>query len=726
MKKDSLIKPIQKLSSIATGLETLLQLAGKQLIVGTPLGVGKPNALLNALWQRAREDDSLQLSIFTALSLALPRPKSLLEKRFLLPFVERHFGEGYPDLEYIQDVLNDTAPANAQVAEFYMQSGAFLGKPAAQRNYTSSNYTHAARDMADRGVNVIVQLVGLEQREGELCYSLGSNPDTTQDLLDIIARRGHKRPVVVAVVNRNMPFMTGKAERHADFFDLIIDDPDSQHQLFAPPIAAVNLVDHSIGLHAGTLIADGGTLQIGIGSLGDALVSGLKLRHTDTDAYQSLIKNCGISQRHKWLNTTELTVFKQGLYAASEMFMDGFMHLYKAGILKRKVWPDADIQNLINTRGLEPVVSSELFEALCESNALPPILDQHQLERLQTLGIVADDIVTEGDAWVTASGRKLGTDMRQAQQRADIIEHALLKGAELKGAAILHSAFFMGSKPFYTWLHSLKGGERDLFQMTTVSQVNELYGGEELDRAQRLKSRFVNTTMKVTLLGAAASDGLDNNQVVSGVGGQYNFVAMAHALPDSRSILMVRSTHGSGKTIQSNIAWTYPYDTIPRHLRDVVITEYGIALLRGKSDEDCIKAMLCVADSRFQSELMQTAKQHGKLATDWQIPEIFQQNTPADLCSRYAQARSNGQIPQWPFGSDFTEVELRLVKALGWLKQATKTRTGQIKTVIQSFFGMPAKAEYSEHLQRMDFLEVTSFEEKMNRRLLLLALTKTT
>jgi hypothetical protein len=124
-----------------------------------------------------------------------------------------------------------------------------------------------------------------------------------------------------------MPFMTGKAERRADFFDIIIDDAASQHQLFAPPIAAVNLIDHSIGLHAGTLIPDGGTLQIGIGSLGDALVHGLKLRHTDPAAYHTLLDSSGITARHPWLDVPQLTRFEQGLYAASEMFMDGFMHL---------------------------------------------------------------------------------------------------------------------------------------------------------------------------------------------------------------------------------------------------------------------------------------------------------------------------------------------------------------------------------------------------------------
>ena len=44
--------------------------------------------------------------------------------------------------------------------------------------------------------------------------------------------------------------------------------------------------------------------------------------------------------------------------------------------------------------------------------------------------------------------------------------------------------------------------------------------------------------------------------------------------------------------------------TIPRHLRDVIVTEYGVADLRGKSDADVIAAMLAVADSRFQAELV--------------------------------------------------------------------------------------------------------------------------
>ena len=62
--------------------------------------------------------------------------------------------------------------------------------------------------------------------------------------------------------------------------------------------------------------------------------------------------------------------------------------------------------------------------------------------------------------------------------------------------------------------------------------------------------------MMVTLLGAAVSDALANGQVVSGVGGQYNFVAMAHALAGARSILCVRATRTHLGRTTSNISGT--------------------------------------------------------------------------------------------------------------------------------------------------------------------------
>ena len=98
--------------------------------------------------------------------------------------------------------------------------------------------------------------------------------------------------------------------------------------------------------------------------------------------------------------------------------------------------------------------------------------------------------------------------------------------------------------------------------------------------------------MMVTGLGAAVSDGLADGRVVSGVGGQYNFVAMAHALPEARSILCLRSTRSARGRVGSNVVWSYGHATIPRHLRDIVVTEYGIADLRGRTDREIVAALV--------------------------------------------------------------------------------------------------------------------------------------
>ena len=119
--------------------------------------------------------------------------------------------------------------------------------------------------------------------------------------------------------------------------------------------------------------------------------------------------------------------------------------------------------------------------------------------------------------------------------------------------------------------------------------------------------------------------------MVSGVGGQYNFVAMAHELPGARSILMLRSTRSKGGKVTSNIVRSYGHITIPRHLRDIVVTEYGIADLRGKSDQKIIAELLKVADSRFQDELLSQAKQAGKIPADFEIAAEFRNNTPEQL-----------------------------------------------------------------------------------------------
>ena len=184
--------------------------------------------------------------------------------------------------------------------------------------------------------------------------------------------------------------------------------------------------------------------------------------------------------------------------------------------------------------------------------------------------------------------------------------------------------------------------------MRGVAFINQLYGDDlPLRVAQRNHARFVNTTMMLTTLGAAVSDGLADGRVVSGVGGQYNFVAMAHALPGARSILCVRSTRRKDGKLASNIVTGYGNTTIPRHLRDIAITEYGIADLRGRTDAECIAAMLDIADSRFQEELLAAAKRANKIdtVTAFGLAPSKHPGTPRRSLHRTAARRPVLRIP---------------------------------------------------------------------------------
>jgi acyl-CoA hydrolase len=232
----------------------------------------------------------------------------------------------------------------------------------------------------------------------------------------------------------------------------------------------------------------------------------------------------------------------------------------------------------------------------------------------------------------------------------------------------MHGGFFLGPRAFYQALREAGPALRKKIGMSRITFINRLGDEVRMQRAQRRDARFINTTMMVSLLGAAASDSLPSGAVVSGVGGQYNFVAMADALPDARSILMLRSTHSRQGKTWSNIVWDCPQITIPRHLRDIVITEYGIADLRGQTDSECVKRMLAITDSRYQAQLMQQAKQHGKLAADYQIPASQCQNLPAQIETRLRPWRGRGCLPDFPLGTDFTDDELLIVRALRKMK----------------------------------------------------------
>ncbi|HEX2593276.1 MAG TPA: acetyl-CoA hydrolase/transferase C-terminal domain-containing protein [Rhizomicrobium sp.] len=280
---------------------------------------------------------------------------------------------------------------------------------------------------------------------------------------------------------------------------------------------------------------------------------------------------------------------------------------------------------------------------------------------------------------------------------------------------LLHGGFFLGPQSFYRRLLEMPEALRDKIRMMPISFTNELFGDEAAKRAARVSARFINSGMMATLLGDVVSDQLEDGRVVSGVGGQYNFVAQAFALGDARSILNVTATRGSGNKIVSNIRWSYGHTTIPRHLRDIIVTEYGVADLRGKTDDAVIAAMLSVADSRFQPQLLAQAKQAGKIAKTYEIPAAHRNNTPERIAAALKPARDAGLLPDYPLGCDFDATEQRLYRALRQVQAATASPVAVAALALK---GLSVRPEDRPALTRMGLDRAKSPTEALYRALL--------
>ena len=412
--------------------------------------------------------------------------------------------------------------------------------------------------------------------------------------------------------------------------------------------------------------------------------------------------------------------FEQGLYASSEMLVDGFLELYRSGILRRKVYQHSGLQRLLNERRISEEVTAATLEVLLETQIISARLTQQDFALLQKVGVFTPELNYELDTIRLNDGTRITANLADKRARDEIGRRCL--GTRLKGGHLAHACFFLGPRNFYETLRKMDASEREQICMTGISYVNELFGQEELKRLQRKAARFVNTGLIVTLAGAVASDGLEDGRVLSGVGGQYNFVAMAHELEDGRSIMMIRSTADEGGKIRSNIRWSYGHVTIPRHLRDIVVTEYGVADLRGRSDEEVVAALVEIADSRFQGGLVKEAKRAGKLSKQYRIPDYARDNRPKRLKDVLAQYREQGLFQEFPFGTDLTPEEVALQKALRALEQTIKGQKLHIpkpadihKTII-----IPRSARL--YLERMALDRPHSMKERLLQRALVYAL----
>lgn len=282
---------------------------------------------------------------------------------------------------------------------------------------------------------------------------------------------------VIAQVNENMPRTLGNSFMHISQFHYIVEVHEPLIELERPILTEV---EESIGRHVAELIEDGSTLQLGIGAIPDAILR-----------YLGNKKDLGIH---------------------TEMFSDGVVELYEAGVITN---------------------------------------------RAKTLH---------------------------------------------KGKMVAN--FLMGSRKLYDFVN-----DNPIVEMHPVDYTNDPYV-----IGQNYRMTSINSALQVDLTGQVCADTIGLTQY-SGIGGQVDFVRGAARSKGGKAIIALPSTAGAGKF--SRIVPTLDHGaavTTSRGDVQFVVTEYGIADLRGKSVRARAEALIEIAHPDFRAELREKAKERRLVA----------------------------------------------------------------------------------------------------------------
>ena len=176
----------------------------------------------------------------------------------------------------------------------------------------------------------------------------------------------------------------------------------------------------------------------------------------------------------------------------------------------------------------------------------------------------------------------------------DLYEKGVITGANKtldKGKMV--AAFLMGSKKLYDFVDN----HPDVL-MKTVDYVNN-----PAVICQNPKVVAINSCLQVDFNGQVNSESMGIKQF-SGIGGQLDYVRGAAMCPDGKAILAMPSTAKHGE-----VSRIVPYfdvgTTVTTTRTDVhyIVTEYGIANLRGKSLRERARLLINIAHPKFRGQL---------------------------------------------------------------------------------------------------------------------------
>ncbi|KAA0085549.1 4-hydroxybutyrate CoA-transferase [Mycolicibacterium sp. P9-64] len=255
------------------------------------------------------------------------------------------------------------------------------------------------------------------------------------------------------------------------------------------------------------------------------------------------------------------------------------------------------------------VASTDVPLALPGGDAAPTDVDRaiarHAVDyipsgaTLQTgIGSIPNQIATllaDGDGTDYGLHSEMFTDGCMKLHRAGKISNA--RKGQYDGVSVTTFAF--GSADLYAWLD----GNADIaFLPVEIVNSPEVIGANEAMIS-------INGALAIDVHGQVVADTIAGDQF-SGIGGAEDFVAGAGLELSDRSLICLPSTVTKDGVLQSRIVSRFgpgAVITTPRHQVDVIVTEYGVAELEGKTVRERGEALAAIAHPQFRDELLAAA-----------------------------------------------------------------------------------------------------------------------
>ena len=160
------------------------------------------------------------------------------------------------------------------------------------------------------------------------------------------------------------------------------------------------------------------------------------------------------------------------------------------------------------------------------------------------------------------------------------------------------ATFALGSKKLYQFMH-----RNPALEMHPVDFTNDPFLAGQNDNLHA-----INATMQIDFLGQCGSESLGVIPY-SGTGGQSDFVRAANRSNGGKAFIVLPST-AKDDTISRIVPTLTPGTHVSTSKNDInyVVTEFGVAQLRGKTAKQRCEALIGIAHPNFRGELREMAK----------------------------------------------------------------------------------------------------------------------